>query len=191
MKRKFVLRKKAEMRFNIQFIMEKIKEKENKAFDAMKKSFGYSNKFMSPRVVKVVINSGTGSTKDKHKIETVQDRLAKITGQKPSAREAKKSIATFKLREGDTIGYTVTLRGKRMYNFLDKLVNIAIPRMRDFQGLSREAIDEMGNYTIGIKEHTVFPETSEEDLKNVFGFNITIVTTAKTKEEAEAFFENI
>ncbi len=171
--------------------MEKIKEKENNAFEAMKDNFGYSNSFMSPRIIKVVVNSSTGSTKDKHKIEVVQDRLAKITGQKPASRGAKKSIATFKLREGDIIGYTVTLRGARMYNFLDKLVNIAIPRMRDFQGLSRESIDEMGNYTIGVKEHTVFPETADEDLKDVFGFNVTIVTTAKTKEEAEIFLEHV
>ncbi|MCK5027229.1 MAG: 50S ribosomal protein L5 [Candidatus Pacebacteria bacterium] len=171
--------------------MEKIKEKENKTFEVMKDTFGYSNSFMSPHVVKVVVNSSTGSTKDKHKIEVVQDRLTKITGQKPAPRGAKKSIATFKLREGDIIGYTVTLRGKMMYNFLDKLINIAIPRMRDFQGLPRESVDEMGNYTIGIKENTVFPETADEDLKNVFGFNVTIVTTAKTREEAEAFFEHI
>lgn len=171
--------------------MEKIQDKEKAAFDALKGEFGYANALMSPKIVKVVVNSSTGSVKDKHKLEVVQDRLARITGQKTAPRGAKKSIATFKLREGDIIGYTATLRGKRMYNFLDKLVNVAIPRMRDFQGLSRESVDSMGNYTIGIKEHTVFPETSDEDLKDVFGFNVTIVITAKTKEEAVAFLDHI
>lgn len=171
--------------------METVREKQKKGFDALKSVFNYSNLFMTPRITKVVINAGTGSLKDKNKVEVVQDRLARITGQKPAPRAAKRSIATFKLREGDIVGYGTTLRGRRMYNFLDKLINISIPRMRDFKGLSRDAIDEMGNYTIGIKEHTIFPETSDEDLKDVFGFNVTIVTTARTKEEAEAFLEHV
>ena len=171
--------------------METVKEKLQKAFDALKQGFGYKNRFAAPKLVKVVVNTSTGSTKDKKKIEIVQDRLAKIVGQRPSPRAAKKSIATFKLREGDIIGYSATLRGFRMCNFLDKLINIAIPRMRDFQGISRESIDEMGNLTIGIKEHTIFPETSDEDLKDVFGLSITVVTTAKTKKEAEAILEHV
>ncbi|MCK5096415.1 MAG: 50S ribosomal protein L5, partial [Candidatus Pacebacteria bacterium] len=137
------------------------------------------------------VNCGIGSVKDKNKIKLIEDRLTKIIGQKPSPRSAKRSIATFKLREGDVVGYATTLRGERMCNFLDKLINIAIPRMRDFQGLSRTAVDEMGNYTIGIKEHTIFPETSDEDIKDVFGFSVTIVTTAKTSNEAEAFLEEV
>jgi large subunit ribosomal protein L5 len=171
--------------------METIKEKENTLFNTLKEQFGYTNSFMAPRIEKVVINTGVGSLKDKNKIKVVEDRLAKITGQKAAPRGAKKSIATFKVRQGDVIGYTATLRGKRMYTFLDKLINIAIPRMRDFQGLKREAIDEMGNYTLGIKEHTVFPETSDEDLKDVFGFSVTIVTSAKSKKEAEAALEHV
>ena len=171
--------------------METVKEKSKKAFDTLKKKFGYTNQLATPKIVKVVVNTSTGSIKDKKKIELVQDRMAKIVGQKAAPRPAKKSIATFKLREGDIIGYSATLRGKRMRNFLDKLINIAIPRMRDFQGIERTSIDEMGNLTIGIKEHTIFPETSEEDLKDVFGMSITIVTTAKTLKEAEAILEQV
>ena len=121
----------------------------------------------------------------------VLDRLAKITGQKPSLRSSKKSVASFKVRQGDPIGVSVTLRGARMYDFLDKLVHIALPRTRDFRGLKATAIDDMGNITIGIKENTIFPETSDEDLKDVFGLAITVVTTAKTKAEAEAFFRHL
>lgn len=168
-----------------------IKEKGKKAFEALKHEFGYSNPLMAPRIVKVVINSGTGKTSqsDKKRNEFIADRLSKITGQKPAPRGAKKSIASFKTREGDVVGFVITLRGKRMYGFLDKVLNIALPRTRDFRGLSSSAIDEMGNFTIGIKEHIVFPETSDDELKNVFGLAITIVTTAKNKKEARAFFE--
>ena len=129
--------------------------------------------------------------KDKKKIELIQDRLAKITGQKTAPRGAKKSVAAFKIREGDTIGYQVTLRGKRMYDFLDRLLHIALPRARDFRGLSRESVDLMGNVTIGIREHTIFPETGDEDIKDVFGFAITVVTTANNKKDALAFLEHL
>jgi large subunit ribosomal protein L5 len=115
----------------------------------------------------------------------------KITGQKPAPRAAKISIASFKVREGETVGLQVTLRGARMYDFVDKLIHIAIPRTRDFRGLKATAIDDMGNLTIGIKEHTIFPETSDEDIKDVFGLAITIVTNCKTKPEAEEFFRHI
>ena len=145
----------------------------------------------APRLVKVVVSSGVGKAKDKNRMKVVEERLARITGQKASARPAKKSIASFKLREGEIVGYQVTLRGTRMYDFVDKLVHIALPRTRDFRGLSAKAIDDMGNMTIGIKENNIFPETSEEDLKDVFGFAITLVTTAKTKKEAEAFFRHL
>ena len=144
-----------------------------------------------PRITKVVVSSGVGKKRDKKQIELIEDRLAKITGQKPSARPAKISIASFKVREGDTVGLQVTLRGARMYDFIDKLIHIALPRTRDFRGLSAKAIDDMGNITVGIKEHTIFPETSDEDLKDVFGFAVTIVTTAKSRAEAEAFFRHL
>ena len=170
-----------------------IKEKETKAYDALKTRFGYTNKLAAPRLVKVVVSLGTGkmTRTDKKKNEFVKGRLAKITGQIPSERSAKKSIASFKLREGEVIGHSVTLRKGRMYDFLSRLINIAIPRIRDFRGLSKESVDEMGNLTIGVKEHNVFPETSEEELKDVFGFAVTIVTTAKNREEGTAFLESI
>lgn len=166
-----------------------LKEKQNKALSALQKDFGYTNKMQSPRVEKVLVSVGVGSIKDKKKIELIEDRLSKITGQKPSARPAKKSIAAFKLREGDIVGYQVTLRGKRMDMFLDKLVHVAIPRTRDFRGLKRTSVDEMGNATIGIKEHTIFPETSDEDIRDVFGLAITIVTSSSNKKETLAFLE--
>jgi large subunit ribosomal protein L5 len=168
-----------------------IKDKQKNTFDALKDTFKYKNRMQAPKIEKVVISAGIGSVKDKAKIKIIQDRLAKITGQKEVARVAKKSIATFKTREGDILGYQVTLRGQRMYDFLDRLIHIAIPRMRDFRGLDAKGIDEMSNFTIGIKEHTIFPETSDEDLTNVFGFAITFVTSAKNKEEAKAFLKNL
>ena len=169
--------------------MNSIKQKERKSFDELKTKFGYKNFFAAPQIVKVVVNTGIGSgmKKDRKINEFISGRLAKITGQKPSERAAKKSIAGFKIREGDPVGLMVTLRGKRMYNFLDKLFNVAIPRTKDFRGIKRSAVDEMGNFTIGIKEHTIFPETSDEELKDIFGLAVTIVTTAKSKEEAESF----
>jgi large subunit ribosomal protein L5 len=168
-----------------------LKEKQNKALDALKGDFGYVNAMQSPKIEKVLISVGIGSTKDKKKIELIEDRLTKISGQKPSARPAKKSIAAFKLREGDIVGYQVTLRGKRMDTFLDKLIHVALPRTRDFRGLKRTSVDEMGNCTIGIKEHTIFPETSDEDIKDIFGLSITFVTTSGNKIETLAFLEHL
>ncbi|MDZ4205745.1 MAG: 50S ribosomal protein L5 [Patescibacteria group bacterium] len=167
--------------------MENLKEKSNKAFDALKTERGYKNRMQAPRVLKVVVSSGVGSFKDKTKFKVVEDRLARITGQKPAPRGAKVSIASFKSRQGDVVGYQVTLRGKRMFDFLDRLVHLALPRTKDFRGISPNAVDEMGNYTLGIKEHNIFPETSDEELKDVFGMAVTIVTTAKSKEEVLAF----
>jgi len=168
-----------------------VRAQEKNAFETMKGEFKYKNALQAPRLVKAVISTGIGKIKDKKKIEIIEDRLAKITGQKAAVRGAKKSIASFKVRQGDPVGYQVTLRGARMYDFLDKLVHIAFPRTRDFRGLSAKAIDSLGNITLGIKENTIFPETSDEDLKDVFGFAVTIVTTAKGKKEAEAFFRHI
>ena len=167
------------------------KEKQNNIFSLIKEKFNYTNVSQSPKIEKVTVSTGVGSTKDKKKIETIIDRLTKITGQKPSARRAKKSIATFKLREGDIVGYQVTLRGARMYDFLDKLIHIALPRTRDFRGIKLTSIDEMGNISIGIKEHTIFPETSDEELRDVFGLTVTITTSARTKEETEELLRGI
>lgn len=168
-----------------------MKEKIGTTYEALKGAFGYTNIMQAPRIEKVVISTGTGKIQDKQKIALIQDRLAKITGQKTIARPAKQSIATFKTRQGDIVGYQATLRGSRMHAFLDKLIHLALPQTRDFRGLKTSAIDQMGNYTIGIKEHTIFPETADEEIKDVFGFSITIVTTAKTREEADAFFRHI
>jgi large subunit ribosomal protein L5 len=171
--------------------METVQTRLSTAFEALKSELGYTNVNQAPTVTKVVVSVGTGRVQDKQQIARIQDRLARITGQKPAARPAKQSIASFKLREGDIIGYQVTLRGARMQHFLDKLIHIALPQTRDFRGLKTTAIDDMGNYTIGIKEHTIFPETADEEIKDVFGMSITIVTTAKTKPEAEALLRHI
>jgi large subunit ribosomal protein L5 len=172
--------------------MELTKAKQQTTHTALAQ-FKYKNKLASPRMVKIVVSSGTGSgmKKDKNKNDTVADRLSRITGQKTSLRVAKQSVASFKIREGDPVGVTVTLRGARMLNFLDKLIHIAFPRTKDFRGLDRKAVDNIGNMTLGIKEHTIFPETADEDLKDVFGLAITLVSTAKNKEEATAFFEHL
>ena len=166
-------------------------EKTKSAFDTFKGEFGYTNVMQSPKMTKIVVSTGVGKAKDKNRLKVVEDRMARITGQKPSPRAARMSIAQFKLREGEVVGYQVTLRGERMYEFFDKLVHIALPRTRDFRGLNATAIDEMGNITIGLKENNIFPETSEEDLKDVFGLAITIVTNAKSKKEAEAFLRHL
>lgn len=171
--------------------MKTTKEKVQDAFTALKGELGYTNTMQAPRLVKAVVSIGTGKIADKAKLKTIEDRLARITGQKTSPRPAKKSIASFKLREGDIIGYQATMRGPRMYSFLDKLIHIALPQTKDFRGLRTSAIDDMGNMTIGIKEHTIFPETGDEDVRDIFSFAITIVTTAKTKKEAEAFLRHI
>jgi len=173
--------------------METVKQKEKKAFSTLKAKYGYKNVMAAPHLVKVVVASGTGSglkrNKDHNKL--VLERLSKITGQKPATKSAKKSIASFKIRLGDPVGVMVTLRGARMYGFLDKLINVAIPRTKDFRGIDRKIVDNIGNLTMSIKEHTIFPETGDEELKDVFGLAVTIVTTAKTKPEATEFFELI
>lgn len=169
--------------------MKTLREKQTHAYEVMKKDFGYTNIMQAPKVLKVVVAAGIGSFKDKKKVELAGDRIAKITGQKPVLRGAKKSIAGFKSREGDPMGYQVTLRGSTMWNFLEKLVNIALPRTKDFRGLPATSADGMGGYSIGIREHSIFPETSDEDLKDIFGLGITIVTNVKKKEETKKFLE--
>lgn len=170
--------------------MESVKTKQKNTFDTLKGTFGYTNKMQAPKLVKVVVSTGVGKTKaDKKKMELIENRLAKITGQKAAQRLAKKSIASFKVREGQLSGFQVTLRGAKMNDFVDRLLNIALPRTRDFRGIKRDAVDAVGNYSLGIKEHTIFPETSDEDIRDVFGLSITFVTTAKSKKECEAFLE--
>jgi large subunit ribosomal protein L5 len=168
-----------------------IQEQQKTVYSDLKKDFGWVNVMQTPKVSKIVISVGTGSTKDKNKIALMADRLAKITGQKPATRVTKKAIATYKTRVGDKVGYQVTLRGTRAQDFLNRLIHIALPRTKDFKGIPLGSIDEMGNYTLGIKEHSVFPETADEELKDVFGMAITVVTTAKTRDEAKAYLSHL
>lgn len=170
--------------------MQTIAKKIEQTYDTLKNEFGYQNVMQAPQIKKVVVSVGTGSMKDKKKVELVADRLAKITGQKPSPRGAKKSIATFKTRQGDIVGFQVTLRGKRAVSFVEKLLHVVLPRTRDFRGVTRKA-DAVGNYTLGIREHIIFPEASDEELRDIFGLAITIVTSAKTAPEALRFMEHI
>ena len=149
----------------------------------------YANKMQAPRLVKVVVSVGTGSFRDKNKNKIVEDRLRKITGQEPAVRGAKQSIAAFKVRQGDPVGYQATLRGQRMYDFLDRLLNIALPRTKDFRGIPTTGVDEMGNYTLGIKEHTIFFELEIDKVEKVKGMNITISTTAKTDKEGKLLLD--
>lgn len=168
-----------------------IKEKLKAAYPKLKEKYGYKNVMQAPTIEKVLISVGTGkmSRADKKRQEFVIGRLATITGQKPSSRPAKQSIASFKLREGEIIGQMVTMRGAHMMGFLDKFINIAIPRTKDFRGFSARSIDAMGNFTVGIKEHTVFPETADEDLRDVFGMACTIVLSTKNKAESKDLLE--
>lgn len=171
--------------------MSTTKLKQQEAYTALAEQFGYTSSMQAPRISKIIVSTGVGKKRDKKQLELIENRMGKITGQKPSLRPARLSIASFKVREGDTVGMQVTLRGARMFDFIDKVIHIALPRTRDFRGLTAKSIDDMGNFTVGIKDNTIFPETSDEDLKDVFGLAITIVTTAKSKAEAEAFLRFI
>ena len=172
--------------------MELIQDKQKTAYKTLKDECGWSNVMQTPRIEKVVVSVGTGKMiKDKHRIEVVTSRLAKITGQKAASRGAKKSIATFKTREGDTIGYQVTLRGARANDFVNRLIHVALPRTKDFKGISANSIDAMGNYTLGIKEHAIFPEAADEDIKDMFGLAVTIVTSANNKKDAKAYLAHL
>jgi len=169
-----------------------INELQKTANTTLKGDFGWKSIMQTPKIEKVVVSVGTGKmAREKGKQDLVADRLAKITGQKPATRGAKKSIATYKTRIGDKVGLQVTLRGKRAEDFLNRLVHVALPRTKDFKGINVTGIDEMGNYSLGIKEHTVFPETADEELKDVFGMAITVVTTSKNKEEAKAYLSHL
>jgi len=173
--------------------MNRIRERYEKTVSpALVKRFGYKNRMQVPRLVKIVINMGVGEAVANPKAMdgAVADLLA-ITGQKPIITRAKKSIAVYKLREGMQIGAKVTLRGERMYAFYDKLVNIALPRIRDFRGMSRSSIDGRGNYAMGLKEQLVFPEINYDKVDMVRGLDVVIVTTARTDEEAIAFLEEM
>ena len=158
---------------------------ENEARKALLEKYNYSSTMQIPALAKIVINIGVGdATTDSKRLEESVAELAQITGQKPIITKAKKSIATFKVREGQEIGCKVTLRGLRMWDFLDKLVSIALPRVRDFRGVSKNAFDGRGNYTLGIKEQLIFPEIDYDKVQKVRGMDIVVVTTARNDEEA-------
>ena len=169
----------------------RLKEKyEKKIVPAMKEKFGYKNIMVVPKFEKVVINIGFGkmisgktSSEQKKLSETISNDLSLICGQKPVLTLAKKSIASFKTRKGMNVGAMVTLRGVKMYDFLDRVINVALPRSRDFQGISLKSFDAKGNLTLPVREHIIFPEITPESAKTIFGFEITVVTTAKTREE--------
>ena len=159
---------------------------------ALMKEFSYSNVMQAPAVHKIVINIGMGEALQNQKaMENAVRDLSDITGQRPVITRAKRSVASFKLREGMQIGCTVTLRGNHMYDFLDKLVSVALPRLRDFQGVSRDSFDGRGNYTLGIREQLVFPEINYDKIDKVRGMEITIVTTARTDEEGRRLLQMV
>lgn len=188
-----------EMRSGDLAYMEKMKTKYAKtAVPAMMKKFGYSSVMAVPRLEKVVVNTGFGRllamrTGEDHRrtLETISNDVSAIAGQRVLLTRAKHSIAGFKVREGTPVGAKVTLRGTRMYDFLDRLIHVMLPRSRDFRGLDSSAIDQNGNLAIGIREHLFFPEVSPEKTRDIFGLQVTVTTTAKTKEEGLELFRTL
>ena len=164
----------------------RVKEKyEKEVVPYLMKKFGYKSVMQCPKLVKIVINTGLGDIKDNAKsIQTTENEIKLISGQQPVLTKAKKSVANFKVREGQTVGIKVTLRGERMYNFYDKFVSIALPRLRDFRGVPDKAFDGRGNYSVGLKEQLIFPEITYDQVEKIRGMDVAIVTTAQTDEEA-------
>ena len=163
---------------------------DNQVFNALKEKFQYKNVMEVPKLVKITINMGLGEAKDNAKIiESAVEEIALISGQRPVVTKARKSIANFKVRQGMPVGAKVTLRGDNMYTFIDKLFNIALPRVRDFKGVSKNSFDGRGNYSMGIKEQLIFPEINYDKVETIKGMNIVFTTTAKTDEEAAALLE--
>jgi large subunit ribosomal protein L5 len=173
--------------------MVRLKEEYKKeVVPALREEFGLKNVMDVPRLEKIVINMGVGEAISNQKLlDSAMEDLATITGQKPKLNRARLSVAAFKLREGMPIGCKVTLRGRRMYEFYDRLVNIALPRIRDFRGVSSKAFDGRGNYTLGVKEHTIFPEIEYDKVAQVLGMDITIVTSATTDEQCKALLTHM
>lgn len=166
--------------------MERLQEQFNKKISpSLQEKFGYKNVHVVPRVVKIVLNVGIGKfIKDSKYVDSIRNDLAQISGQRPTDNKARKSVAGFKIREGQVIGMSVTLRGQRMYAFLDKLINIALPRVKDFRGVKANGFDGRGNYHLGLREHIVFPEISTEAIEHIFGLEVSIVTNAGKDEPA-------
>ena len=163
---------------------------DNQVFNALKEKFQYKNVMEVPKLVKITINMGLGEAKDNAKIiESAVEEIALISGQRPVVTKARKSLANFKVRQGMPVGAKVTLRGDNMYVFADKFFNIALPRVRDFKGVSKNSFDGRGNYSMGIKEQLIFPEINYDKVETIKGMNIVFTTTAKTDEEAAALLE--
>jgi large subunit ribosomal protein L5 len=171
--------------------MSRLKERyQQDVVPALKKEFGYSNVMAVPKIQKVVVNMGLGeATSNVKLIDTGADELGRITGQKPVTRRSKKSIAQFKVRKGQPVGTMVTLRGTRMWEFLDRLMNIALPRVRDFKGVSPKGFDGRGNYTLGLRDQLLFPEIDYMKVDKARGMNVSVVTSAKTDEEARKLLQ--
>ncbi len=169
----------------------RLKEKYKKEIlPKLKEKFGYKNNMEAPKLVKVVINVGVGrNAKEKDFIENVASSLTRISGQKPILNKAKKAISAFKIRDGQIIGVSVALRKDRMYDFLEKLINITFPRVRDFRGISENHVDRNGNITIGFREHLSFPEIKADEVEKIHGLEVSLATTAKTKEEGLELFK--
>jgi large subunit ribosomal protein L5 len=159
---------------------------------ALRKEFSIGNVMAVPRITKVVVNTGTGKIpRDKAALEKMEHDLATLTGQKPSSRQARKSIASFKLREGTPVGYATTLRGKRMYDFLDRFIALALPRSKDFRGIDPKNVDKEGNLNYGIREHSIFPEISYETLKDIFSLQVTVVTSTRDRDQGIALLRQM
>ena len=160
--------------------------------DKLSQEFGYGNVHQVPRLTKIVVNIGLGeATQNPKLLDNAVEELAQITGQHPVIRKARKSVANFKLREGQSIGTMVTLRGERMWEFLDRLVNVALPRVRDFKGIPAKAFDGRGNYTLGIREQIIFPEINYDKVERITGLNVTVCTSAQTDAEAKALLGHL
>ena len=170
---------------------QRLKEKyQNEVVGELIEKFGYKNVMQVPKLEKIVINVGLGEAKDNQNLlNTAKNELSLITGQQPIEIKAKKSVANFKLRAGQAVGTKVTLRRDKMYDFLDKLISISLPRVRDFRGINPNSFDGRGNYSLGIKEQLIFPEIKYDDVDVIHGMDITIVTTAETDEESKAFLQ--
>ena len=170
--------------------MNRLQEKYQKeVLPRMKAEFGYKNDLAVPRLLKATVNSGVGRFKDEKTVEEIAADLTRIVGQKAVFTRAKKAIASFKTRQGQIVGIKVTLRGGRMYDFLDRLISLSLPRTRDFRGISASAIDSNGNLNLGIKEQIIFPEISHENVKTIFGLEVCVSTSAKNQQESQALFK--
>lgn len=169
-----------------------LKQYQTKVIPALRKDFGIANVMAVPRITKVTLNVGVGRIhKDDNTLERIARDLSVLSGQKASVRNAKKSVASFKVRQGVPVGYAVTLRGTRMWDFLERFVHVALPQSKDFRGIDPKNVDSYGNLNVGIREHSIFPEINLENMKDIFSMQVTVTTTAKSKEQGTALFRHL